>query len=59
MSLADCKSRTPQEALENFEEAAKAFGLLEQFEGTIAYAVANTALKEAREELLIWMSYIP
>lgn len=59
MSLVDCKSRTPQEALENFEEAAKAFGLLEQFEGTIAYAVANTALKEAREELLCWMSYIP
>lgn len=59
MSLTDCKSVSPQEALENFEKSAKAFGLLEQHEGTIAYAIAYNALKETKAEMLTWMSYIP
>lgn len=59
MSLTDCKSKTPQEALENFEKAAKAFGLLEQHEGSIAYAIAYRELWKTRNELLTWLSYIP
>lgn len=59
MTLQDCKSRTPREALENFEKAAKAFGLLERHEGSIAYAIAYRELQKTRDELLTWLSYIP
>lgn len=59
MSPTDCKSKTPQEALENFEKAAKAFGLLEQHEGSIAYAIAYRELRKTKDELLVWLSYPP
>lgn len=59
MSITETKCDSPLEALERFEEAAKAFGLVEQFEGTIAYAIAYNAKQEAKQELLTWMSYIP
>lgn len=59
MSLTNCVSRTPQEALENFDKAAQAFGVMKEHEGTIAYAIVNHEYLHAKEELKIWMSYIP
>lgn len=59
MLIEGCKYKSPQEALENFEKAAKAFGLLEQHEGSIAYAIAYQELQKTRDELLVWLSYLP
>lgn len=59
MNLSNIQSSSPQEALENFDKAAQALGFLKDSEGTIAYAIASGAYKRAKEELLVWMSYIP
>lgn len=59
MSLTDCKSESPQEALENFIEATrnKAFS-----EVGMAYEspdLIEENYKTAKAELVKWMSYIP
>lgn len=57
MSLTDCKSESPQEALERFEEA------LRNKIYTDTYYLDSTEqekeYKKAKEELLTWLSYIP
>lgn len=64
MSLTDCKSESPQEALKRFEEAVRS---QEQYHSDINqygdseldFTKVQTEYKEAKAELLIWMSYIP
>lgn len=58
MSLTDCKSESPQEALENFEKAVRAHEMLgahdpEDWQGI------EEEYKSAKAELLTWLSYIP
>lgn len=57
MSLTDCKSDSPQEALERFEEA------LRNKIYTDTYYLDSTEqekkYQKAKAELLIWLSYIP
>lgn len=57
MSLTDCKSDSPQEALEKFEEA------LRNKIYTDTYYLDSTEqekkYQKAKTELLIWLSYIP
>lgn len=58
MSLTDCKSDSPQEALENFEKAVRTHEMLgaqdpEDWQGI------EEKYKSAKQELLIWISYIP
>lgn len=62
MHLTDCKSRTPQEALENFEEAVRQQEHYQadlQHYGESEIDISDETVEKAKEELLIWMSYIP
>lgn len=66
MSLTDCKSESPQEALENFEKAIRQ---QEQYHSDIHHygesdidisdETVDSKYEKAKAELLIWMSYIP
>ena len=66
MRLTDCKSRTPREALENFEEAVRQ---QEQYQSDIHHygesdidisdESVDSKYQKAKAELLTWMSYIP
>lgn len=57
MSLTDCKSDSPQEALEKFEEA------LRNMIYSNTYYLDSTEQEEkyrkAKAEMLTWLSYIP
>lgn len=59
MTLTDCKSESPQEALEKFAEATANRAL-----GSVGMAYETPQKLEedyqkAKQEVLIWMSYIP
>ena len=58
MRLTDCKSRTPREALENFEKAVRAVEMRGSQDPEERPGIEEKYLK-AKEELKIWMSYIP
>lgn len=58
MSLANCVSRTPLEALENFERAVRADEMRGSQDHDDRPGIEEEYLK-AKEELKIWMSYIP
>ena len=57
MSLTDCKSESPQEALERFEEALrnKIYADTQYLDST----EQEQNYQKAKAELLVWMSYIP
>lgn len=64
MSLTDCKSESPQEALERFEVSVRAQEMYisevkHHGESDIDSNEVNKNYDEAKAELLIWMSYIP
>ena len=66
MHLTDCKSRTPREALENFEESVRQ---QEQYQSDIHHygesdidisdETVDSKYQKAKTELLTWLSYIP
>lgn len=66
MSLTDCKYKSPQEALENFEEAVRQ---QEQYQSDIHHygesdidisdETVDSRYHKAKAELLVWLSYIP
>ena len=57
MSLTDCKSATPQEALERFEEALR--NKIYSDTNYLSSTEEEKVYREAKAELLIWLSYIP
>lgn len=58
MSLAKCASRTPLEALENFEKAVRAVEMRGSQDPEDRPRIEEEYLK-SKKELKIWMSYIP
>lgn len=64
MSITNCKSESPQEALDRFEKAVRKqeqfkSDILHNGESAFSYVETNNAVKAAKTEVLIWMSYIP
>lgn len=64
MSITETKCDSPQEALERFEETVRLQeynqSLLDRFgECDEDISELNQACEKAKEEVLIWMSYIP
>ena len=58
MHLTDCKSRTPREALENFEKAVRAHEMIGAQDPEDRPGIEEE-YETAKAELLTWMSYIP
>lgn len=58
MTLTDCKSRTPREALENFEKAVRAHEMVGAQDPEDRPGIEEE-YETAKAELLTWMSYIP
>ena len=57
MSLTDCKSESPQEALERFEEALR--NMIYSDTHYLDSTEQEHKYREAKAELLTWISYIP
>lgn len=64
MSLTDCKSESPQEALKRFEEAVTSqeqyhYDINQYGDSELDSTKAQAEYKEAKAEMLVWLSYIP
>jgi len=59
MTLTECKSSSPKEALERFEEAVRLHEGLQNDRNQFDPEEVNADYKEAKAELLVWLSYIP
>lgn len=59
MSLTDCKAKSPQEALERFEEAVRTHEGLQNDRNQFDPQVVEAEYQEAKAEMLTWMPYIP
>lgn len=64
MSLTDCKSDSPQEALERFEAAVDAVSnyqsdILNYGDSDKSFDEIYSEYKSAKAEMLTWLSYIP
>lgn len=57
MSLTDCKSKSPQEALERLEQALR--NKIYADTHYLSSTKEEQVYREAKAELLVWMSYIP
>ena len=57
MSLTECKSESPQEALERFEEALR--NKIYSDTNYLFSTKEEQVYREAKAELLTWLSYIP
>lgn len=57
MSLTNCKSESPQEALERFEQALR--NKIYADTHYLSSTEEEQVYQEAKAELLVWMSYIP
>ena len=58
MSLTDCKSESPREALENFEKAVRAHEMIGAQDPEDRPGIEEE-YKAAKAELLVWFSYLP
>lgn len=58
MSLTDCKSKSPQEALENFEKAVRAHEMVGAQDPEDRPGIEEE-YEIAKAEMLTWLSYIP
>ena len=57
MSMTDCKTKSPKEALEQFEDALRNKIYAEN--NYLDSSAQEELYRKARAELLVWMSYIP